>query len=95
MIVRLRNRNLTEREPKQPSPVFTAQRNAMDDHNVHHFWGISPAVDLRSLAPKKEQGDAGAPITSPEQLRILQVQELVCAAAKMPVPEDLRGRSTD
>lgn len=41
----------------------------MDEHNVHHFWGISPAVDLRSLVPP---GTAAPAVGQP--LRILQVQ---------------------
>lgn len=43
----------------------------MDEHNVHHFWGISPAVDLLSVA--EAAGVArGAPEPSAQPLNILQ-----------------------
>ncbi|KAG2424086.1 hypothetical protein HXX76_014762 [Chlamydomonas incerta] len=42
----------------------------MDEHNVHHFWGISPALDLGSLLPT---GDGAADLPVDQPLRFLQV----------------------
>jgi hypothetical protein len=41
----------------------------MDEHNVHHLWGVSPAVDLLSLVPPEAMASS-----SDEPLRILQVR---------------------
>ena len=41
----------------------------MDEHNVHHFWGISPALDLGSLLPT---GDGVAVLPVDQPIRILQ-----------------------
>nr|F5A894.1 RecName: Full=Dynein axonemal assembly factor 3 homolog; AltName: Full=Dynein assembly blocked protein 1; AltName: Full=Paralyzed flagella protein 22 [Chlamydomonas reinhardtii]AEC04845.1 axonemal dynein assembly protein PF22 [Chlamydomonas reinhardtii] len=42
----------------------------MDEHNVHHFWGISPAVDLGTLLPT---GDGAADLPVDQPVRFLQV----------------------
>lgn len=31
----------------------------MDEHNVHHFWGISPGIDLGALATRPEASSVG------------------------------------
>ncbi len=41
----------------------------MDEHNVHHFWGISPAIDLGALAAKPS-----VKLGKEDTLRILQVK---------------------
>ncbi len=41
----------------------------MDEHNVHHFWGISPAIDLGALVPADA---ASLPVDQP--IRLLQVR---------------------
>lgn len=38
----------------------------MDDHNVHHFWGLSPAIDLLDLIEQE-------PNQPPAQVSLLQV----------------------
>ncbi|MEW5305020.1 MAG: hypothetical protein WDW36_007590 [Sanguina aurantia] len=43
----------------------------MDDHNAHHFWGISPALDLESLCGSSSGVVLESVIPSPR--RILQV----------------------
>ncbi|GIL80632.1 hypothetical protein Vretimale_9197 [Volvox reticuliferus] len=43
----------------------------MDEQNVHHFWGISPALDLGSLLPDGDDAAALLPVDQP--VRILQV----------------------
>ncbi|GLI70938.1 hypothetical protein VaNZ11_016033 [Volvox africanus] len=63
----------------------------MDEQNVHHFWGISPALDLGSLLP---EGDDDAPLLPVDQpIRILQVAPYdarhtlttICRATRHPV----------
>lgn len=46
----------------------------MDEHNVHHFWGISPAVDLGTLLPT---GDGAADLPVDQPVRFLQVSAAV------------------
>lgn len=38
---------------------FIKSRSAMDEHNVHHFWGISPGIDLVALATRPEASSVG------------------------------------
>ncbi|KAG1656426.1 hypothetical protein FOA52_009641 [Chlamydomonas sp. UWO 241] len=40
----------------------------MDEHNVHHFWGISPPVDMGALATRQGSG-----LGKEEPMRLLQV----------------------
>lgn len=51
----------------------------MDDHNAHHFWGISPALDLESLCSRNDNSGvvSGSVVLRPR--RILQVQQGVWA----------------
>ena len=47
----------------------------MDDHNVHHFWGLSPALDLLDLlqaAPAHRAGEGS--------INLLQARALRCRA---------------
>jgi hypothetical protein len=45
----------------------------LDDNNVHHFWGLSPPVDLLALCQPVPA--AGGSVQETQPLRILQVWE--------------------
>lgn len=46
--------------------VTSESTEVMDDHNVHHFWGLSPAIDLLDLIEQE-------PDQPPAQVSLLQV----------------------
>lgn len=49
-----------ERQPCcELHPFIITSRSAMDEHNVHHFWGISPGIDLGALATRPEASSVG------------------------------------
>ncbi|GFR44766.1 hypothetical protein Agub_g6097, partial [Astrephomene gubernaculifera] len=63
----------------------------MDEHNVHHFWGISPALDFGSLLQIEGDGAVDLPVDQP--IRILQVAPYdarhtlttICRATRHPL----------
>ncbi|GIL63277.1 hypothetical protein Vafri_17380, partial [Volvox africanus] len=73
----------------------------MDEQNVHHFWGISPALDLGSLLPEGDDAATLLPVDQP--IRILQVAPYdarhtlttICRATRHPVLQNQKRKQDE
>lgn len=45
----------------------------MDEHNVHHFWGISPAIDFLQLLSEASTSSGGQAADQAAPLKLLQL----------------------